>query len=282
MRKLEILNTKLKGKTMVLKEITLVGSGEGCQVRARHDSLASQHARFFRDTGGRQMVELLDRSHHLYVNGHDVARSELRTGDQIRVGPLKFRYTEEVRRPSSESRLDNLIEEYERQAEQHVYDFAKEDLFYLVTRHSELRRAIAFRIPSRDRFIDQAQAFVSRIAVQAGMDQMKHEALMTCCKELILNAHRHGHDYDESKSIVVRYFDKGDRIELVIEDQGAGFDHQALLDSVRNVDAATAARERYKAGGFGGLGFQLITKMAERLEYNEAGNVVTFQVTKEF
>ena len=51
------------------------------------------------------------------------------------------------------------------------------------------------------------------------MDEMKIEAFMTCVKELILNAHRHGHQYDESKTIIVRYRDNDDSI-TVVEDEG--------------------------------------------------------------
>ena len=45
-------------------------------------------------------------------------------------------------------------------------------------------------------------------------------------------------------------------------------------------NAAQAARERYQAGGFGGLGFQLVTKLADELVYNEVGNQVTFVIKK--
>ena len=45
-------------------------------------------------------------------------------------------------------------------------------------------------------------------------------------------------------------------------------------------DATQAARERYQAGGFGGLGFQLVTKLADELIYNDAGNQVTMVIKK--
>ena len=74
--------------------------------------------------------------------------------------------------------------------------------------------------------------------------------------------------------------DLGDRISLSIADEGPGFDHKALLASVNDKDAASAARDRYQAGGFGGLGFKLITGLADELSYNESGNQVTFVVKK--
>ena len=93
---------------------------------------------------------------------------------------------------------------------------------------------------------------------------------MTCAKELILNAHRHGHEYDESKTIIIRYKDLGDKLNLAIEDEGPGFDRN-LLAEVTGVSAAEA-RKALQSGGFGGLGFQMITRMSDSLEYNDSGN----------
>jgi anti-sigma regulatory factor (Ser/Thr protein kinase) len=122
--------------------------------------------------------------------------------------------------------------------------------------------------------------FLSRVVKQSGADEPQIDAFMTCAKELILNAHRHGHKYDETKQVTVRYRDQGGKLVLIVEDQGEGFDHQAVLAAVRSKDAATAARERYLAGGFGGLGFQLITRLSESLVYNKAGNHVTVTIAK--
>jgi anti-sigma regulatory factor (Ser/Thr protein kinase) len=103
---------------------------------------------------------------------------------------------------------------------------------------------------------------------------------VTCAKELILNAHRHGHKYKEDKIITLRFRDDGASLRLTIEDEGEGFDHQKVLGGVKQKDAAQAARERYLAGGFGGLGFQLICKLSNELTYNAKGNVVVFSVLK--
>jgi anti-sigma regulatory factor (Ser/Thr protein kinase) len=53
-----------------------------------------------------------------------------------------------------------------------------------------------------------------------------------------------------------------------------------MLEGIKSKNAAQAARERYQAGGFGGLGFQLVTKLADELLYNEAGNQVTLIIKK--
>jgi anti-sigma regulatory factor (Ser/Thr protein kinase) len=278
MLKFEVLNTAFKGKQFKFKDGLLVGGGAACQIRAQHAEMQDTHARFYAD-GQKTMVEIGCKEAHLYVNGRDVVRHELRHGDELVIGPLRFRVVDETR-VSQVLKLDQLINDLDKSEDSEVYDFAKEDLFYRTTKEPSLRQNIAFVIPSKDRYIDQAQVFLSRLVKGCGMEEEKIDAFMTCLKELILNAHRHGHKYDETKQIVVRYRDMGDRLSVSILDQGPGFDHKSMLEAVKAKNAAQAARERYQAGGFGGLGFQLISKLADELVYNEAGNQVTFVVKK--
>ena len=278
MLKFEVLNTAFKGKQFKFKDGLLVGGGAACQIRAQHAEMQDTHARFYADAQ-KIMVEIGCKEARLYVNGRDVVRHELRHGDELVIGPLRFRVVDETR-VSQVLKLDQLIDTLDKSEDSEVYDFAKEDLFYRTTKEPSLRQNIAFMIPSKDRYIDQAQIFLSRLVKGCGMEEEKVDAFMTCLKELILNAHRHGHKYDETKQIIVRYRDLGDRLSVSITDQGKGFDHQSMLAAVKAKNAAQAARERYQAGGFGGLGFQLISKLADELVYNEVGNQVTFVVKK--
>ncbi len=279
MLKLEVLNTAFKGKQFKVKPGLKIGRGSDCHIRAQADELEEVHVRFY-DDAGRQMVEVASEKAHLYVNGKDVMRSEVRHNDQIVVGPLRLKIIDDTKVSQSALRLDQLLSEMETNAAEDVHDFAKEDLFYLSTKDPMIRQGVSFVIPSRDKFIDQAQVFLARLVKQCGMEEGKVDAFMTCAKELILNAHRHGHKYDESKQIVIRYRDLGDRVSLRILDQGTGFDHQGIIDATKNKDAAQAARERYQAGGFGGLGFKMITSLSDELVYNEAGNQVTVVIKK--
>ncbi len=282
MIKLEVLNTKMKGKTIKIFDGLRVGSDETCKVRAKLDTIEPVHAIFHVDEQNTKInVEAGSKEAHLYHNGRDVMSADLKHNDKIYVGPLKFRVINETMVSQMDLKIDELLSDYEESDE--IYNFATEDLFFLCKKDPDLKRSISFKIPSTDRYIDQAQAFLSRLAHQAGLEEMKIDAFMHCTKELILNAHRHGHEYnpDNDKEIIIRYRDLGEELQLSIEDQGDGFDHSQLLEKVDEKDAASAARERYKAGGIGGLGFQMITKMTSDLFYNEKGNIVTFKVTKQ-
>lgn len=279
MMKLEVLNTAAKGKSFKVKAGVSVGSGEGCTIRAQHPSLQPLHARFV-DEIGWIVVEVGCQEAHLTVNGKDVLRHQLRHRDELVIGPLRLRVVDETQLSHAQLKLESLLEGFEEAQSGEIYDFAKEDLFYLVSKDPNLRQAVNFTIPSKDRFIEQAQSFLARMVKNLDMEEGKIDAFMTCAKELILNAHRHGHKYDVDKRITMRWKDLSDRVQLSVEDQGSGFDHAAVLSMVNDTDAASAARERYKAGGFGGLGFKLITRMSDSLQYNQIGNLVTFQVLK--
>jgi anti-sigma regulatory factor (Ser/Thr protein kinase) len=276
--KLEILNTPFKGRLFKFKHDLTVGANATCTVRAQHPGMAPVHARFYLD-GVKPMVEIGSEEAHISLNGRDVVRGELYHGDELAVGPLRLRVID-LSRVSQANRIDDLLADYEAHAGDEIHDFAKEDLFYLATKDPSIRLAVSFHIPSKDKFIEQTQVFLARLAKSAGLDEAKADAFMTCAKELVLNAHRHGHKYDESKRITLRYRDLGDRLQLVVADEGPGFDHSKVILTSTSKDAATAARERYLAGGFGGLGFQLITRMADELSYNQAGNEATFAVRK--
>jgi len=280
MLQLEIQNAAQKGKKLAFRHDLTIGDAATCHIRVHHPDMCQVHARFYEDDDGRPMVEVVDKGARMFVNGRDVKRAQVCHDDDIALGPLRLRVIDVARVSSSVHRMEQLMASVNHNDATTVYDFAREDLFYLVAREPALKQAISFTIPSRERFIEQAQSFLARMVKNCDTEESQVDAFMTCAKELILNAHRHGHAFNEGKIITLAYRDSGDRLHLTITDQGPGFDHKTLLESIRGKDAAQAARERYQAGGFGGLGFQLITRLASDLAYNELGNQVRFSISK--
>jgi anti-sigma regulatory factor (Ser/Thr protein kinase) len=276
--RLDILNAAYKGRSIPFRSGLTFGSADDAAVRAQGSGMRPVHARLVLEDG-RPTIEIVDDQAHIHVNGKDVVRAELRHLDEIAVGPIRLKVVDGSRTSQAGS-LEALLAGAEAQAADEVRDFAKEDLFFLINRDPGLRQAISFAIPGKDRFIEQAQVLLGRLAKGAGLDEPAYDAFMTCAKELILNAHRHGHRFDEAKRITIRWRDLGDQVRLTITDEGPGFDHAQVLAAVRGKDAAAAARERYQAGGVGGLGFQLITRLAHSLTYNTTGNEVVLGIRK--
>ena len=56
-------------------------------------------------------------------------------------------------------------------------------------------------------------------------------------------------------------------------DEGKGFDYAERFAETEG-DAVDRARDRYKGGGMGGLGFALIKKCVDRIGFNESGSRV--------
>ena len=75
--------------------------------------------------------------------------------------------------------------------------------------------------------------------------------------------------------IKVLYLLDREKITVVVQDEGAGFDHDKFLQRGMQKDAATASRERHEQGKVGGLGIMLMLKCTDKLEYNDVGNMIT-------
>ncbi|MFP4208929.1 MAG: FHA domain-containing protein [Wenzhouxiangella sp.] len=72
------------GEAFDLAEDTLIGSGQGSQIRL--DGIAGEHARIRFD--GERLT--LVASAETHVNGEPITERALKSGDEIRVGPNRF------------------------------------------------------------------------------------------------------------------------------------------------------------------------------------------------
>jgi len=77
------------------------------------------------------------------------------------------------------------------------------------------------------------------------------------------------------EAVHVEYLLDARRVTVIIGDEGTGFDHRRFLARAADRDPAEAARQRQAEGGRGGLGILMMARAADRIEYNEAGTVVT-------
>jgi DNA-binding response OmpR family regulator len=103
--------------------------------------------------------------------------------------------------------------------------------------------------------------------------------LRSAFQELGTNAIEWGNKFDTAKRVKIHFALHGDRVELVIEDEGEGFDphnvpHAATSNEEDDPTGHFAVREMLgiREGGFG----ILISKgMVNEVRYNEKGNQVT-------
>lgn len=83
-------------------------------------------------------------------------------------------------------------------------------------------------------------------------------------EEAIVNAHKHGHHRDWSKSVVVRYYVSADGVVAQVEDQGPGFDPQLVPDPL-------APENLERPSGRGSL---LMRSYLSGVCHNEPGNCI--------
>ncbi len=84
-------------------------------------------------------------------------------------------------------------------------------------------------------------------------------------EEAIVNAIEHGNLRDPAKKVHVQFDVNADRVNIVIADEGKGFDHQNVADPTEE-DRLDKPR---------GRGVFLIRELMTESEYNDIGNQVT-------
>jgi serine/threonine-protein kinase RsbW len=124
---------------------------------------------------------------------------------------------------------------------------------------------VDFRLPAELRFVAPAAAFLCRLAREHGFHpRVWAEALPLALDEALVNAIRHGCQLDPDKEVRVSARFGPRRLRVRIEDPGAGFDPERVVDPM-------SARGLRQGGGRGVL---LIKELVDRVDYKEGGRVV--------
>jgi len=92
-------------------------------------------------------------------------------------------------------------------------------------------------------------------------------AVRLAFEEAIVNAIKHGNRHDAGKQVRVRCQASRDRVRIEIEDEGCGFDPQAIPDCTEEDHLEIPC----------GRGIMLMKAFMCRVEYNAKGNCVTME-----
>ena len=94
--------------------------------------------------------------------------------------------------------------------------------------------------------------------------------------EMAQNAIEWGNEHRTDRLVSIRYRVYADRVEIVVRDQGAGFDLSKLPHAAVADDPFTHLDVRDKLGlRAGGFGLMICKGMVDELRYNDVGNEVT-------
>lgn len=135
---------------------------------------------------------------------------------------------------------------------------------------------LRFILPSTQDDLDRATDLATVLLRHSGLDATSQNRLLAAFREAINNAIQHGNRRDPRKMVRAEYHQDDSQVTIVVEDEGDGFDHHHFLRQAVEKEAVDAARRRHEEGGQGGLGILMIQRCTDHIEFNHAGNVLTF------
>lgn len=114
--------------------------------------------------------------------------------------------------------------------------------------------------------LDQAASAIVDAAEKMGYPCASCFALRLAIEEAVSNAFHHGHrNLDPEADIELAWEVSPERITIVVEDQGPGFDPKTLPDPTTEANIEKPS----------GRGLLLIRAYMSRVDFNDAGNRVT-------
>jgi serine/threonine-protein kinase RsbW len=120
---------------------------------------------------------------------------------------------------------------------------------------------------SRMDILEPIQAFVDRLAAVGGLDEDGVHDLSVSVRECVVNALKHGNKLDPEKRVAVTFGLASTAIEVWIQDQGSGFNPDAVPD-------ATAPENLLNAAGRGLFFMRAFMSEVEYIFPPEGGTIV--------
>jgi serine/threonine-protein kinase RsbW len=96
------------------------------------------------------------------------------------------------------------------------------------------RHTIRLEMASRLDFLDAAQAVLAHVSQRTDLDEDARHYVSVALRESLINAIKHGNLMDERKRVRVSFMLHPRRLELRVQDEGAGFNPHALPDPCAN------------------------------------------------
>lgn len=130
----------------------------------------------------------------------------------------------------------------------------------------DIQQTTHIETPSRTKYIPDIVYQIASSAVAVGFCQHDLESnLKLALVEALTNAIEHGNQRETGKLVRVDASLKSNTLEVTIQDEGPGFDHQRQVDPTKEENLLS---ER-------GRGIFLMRSILDEVHYNETGNAVT-------
>jgi serine/threonine-protein kinase RsbW len=105
---------------------------------------------------------------------------------------------------------------------------------------------------------------LDNVSSELGIAEDNYGKIMVCAMEAVNNAIIHGNKYDSGKYVAITIESIEDELMICVEDEGTGFRPAEIPDPTKpeNIEAIS------------GRGVFLMSKLADKIEFSERGNVV--------
>ncbi len=176
----------------------------------------------------------------------------------LRVGADFF-----VPKPYSSKQLDEVLKE--------IDDYHEKAL------REKWQFRVRFDLASRVANLHAVNELFGLLLRYSTLTEKQAAQLRTAMLEVGSNAIEWGNKHDETKTVKITAEVREDRIEIVVEDQGEGFNPSQLPHAADGKEDPTAHLEVREMLGLreGGFGIQIVRGMVDDVRYNERGNRVT-------
>ncbi len=121
-----------------------------------------------------------------------------------------------------------------------------------------------FQIPSDPGYVKEASSRVLDSIKELNLDKDIIFDIRLCLEEAIINAIKYGNKCDKGLPVHISYSLGDGRLEIVIRDQGKGFDYGNIPDP----------RSSGNILKHGGRGLFLIRNLMDEVEFNNSGNEI--------
>lgn len=122
-----------------------------------------------------------------------------------------------------------------------------------------------FKIESNISSLRIVENAIDEISTEIGFNQDNYGKILVSTLEAVNNAIIHGNKKDESKSVEIEISFKKNILRISVSDEGKGFKPKEIPDPTKPENIENLS----------GRGVFLMSKLADKIEFNETGNKVT-------
>jgi len=122
-------------------------------------------------------------------------------------------------------------------------------------------------VPSHIDNLRIVEKIIDEISADAGIKGENYGKILVATMEAVNNAIVHGNKSDVRKDVKINIRLEGSKLEISVEDQGKGFDPRQIPDPTKPENIENIS----------GRGVYLMSRLADEIEFNDAGNRVTIR-----